>query len=803
MEQAITTPNTSNDTGSMESNSLRKIILLMLRNWYLYFTAFVLFAGGGVLYLKYRLPTYMAEALILVEEEDNSPTADILEGFAMRPGIQNLDNQILILQSKTMIKNAIEDLPFEIDVYKKGLFSQSSYYPMSPLRIEEGSQGLPYQIEFIFQYIGEENFRLSTSSKERIVVDTTGTFGKELLIDGGSFIIYPVLENESMYKSRDKLFFQFYETEILVSDYTGSIYVENATRDGSIIRISHENTNNIKGLDFLTKLTEVFVASNLEKKNLEAQRIIEFIEGQLTDVRDSLDVTEVELQEFRSQNRIMDVSAQTQQIINQAVLLENEQARLNLERNYYVYLNNYMTQDNNRNSPIAPASMGITDPNLTSLIQELSSLQAEFFSSGVGERNPMQGQLQMKIRNTKTSIIETLSGIMQANQMAMAENNNQINRLNRQASSLPEKEQQLLGFERRFNLNNVMYTFLLERRAEAQIQKASNAPDHEIVDIARSAGIVSPIPMIVLALCLSLAVVVPSFLLLVFSALFNTRIVNEEDVNFITSLPILAEFPHSRLSYYNVALTDPSSRIAEAFRSLRIRMDFFTKEIECPLILISSSIPAEGKTYTAVNLASVYSMMGKKTLLVGFDLRRPTLLKSFEIEKEYGAVDYLIGKKPLNEVIYESGYDNLEILPSGSIPPNPSELSGTLKAKQLFSELKKKYECIIVDSPPIGVVSDAYPLATEADAMLIVLRHGHTKKHALRSTLLDLHQHSISNIGLLINDVKLSSNSYRYNYKYKYEFKSVNGTKSIEKKSRRQMAKVLKKVRGTSGKNNQ
>jgi capsular exopolysaccharide synthesis family protein len=204
-------------------------------------------------------------------------------------------------------------------------------------------------------------------------------------------------------------------------------------------------------------------------------------------------------------------------------------------------------------------------------------------------------------------------------------------------------------------------------------------------------------------------------------------------------------------------------------------MEFFTKEVECPLIVISSSIPGEGKTFVAINLASVYSLMGAKTLLVGYDLRRPTLSNNFEMPEAHGATDVLIGRKKLDEVIQPSGYENLDILPSGSIPPNPAELAGSVKAKEVFAELKKKYDCVIVDSPPVGVVSDIIPVATMADAMLMVVRHHHTKKNALSATLSDLGDYQIKGIGMLINDVKLTgSGSYKYNYKYKYDYKPVN-----------------------------
>ncbi len=320
-------------------------------------------------------------------------------------------------------------------------------------------------------------------------------------------------------------------------------------------------------------------------------------------------------------------------------------------------------------------------------------------------------------------------------------------------------------------MNNVLYTFLLERRAEAQIQKASNAPDHEIVDRARLGGLVTPIPTNVYAIALSLALILPTLVLLLFSSVFQNVITCEEDVNLITKLPVIAQFPHSRLNYYTIVLTDPASTISESFRSLRNRMEFFTRDLKSPVILVSSSIPSEGKTFAATNLASVYSLAGVKTLLVGFDLRRPTLGKGFALEEKSGMTEYLIGKKNLEEIVHKTNYQNLDVIPSGPIPPNPGELSGSVKAKNMFTELRRKYDCIIVDSPPVGVVSDIYNVASIADAMLLVVRHGYTRKNALSTTLSEVDSYGINGLSILINDVKLSGNSYRYAYKYKYDYK--------------------------------
>ena len=753
------------------ARNIRKLLLMMRRNWYVYLVALVVMAAGALLYLKFKIPTYYADTTILVSEENsNAPVGDMLEGFALRPGVQNLDNQMVIVNSYSMIRKAVNELPFGINVFRKGLRREASYYPLSPIRIEPGSTAYPENQVFVFKYLEDNNFELTAKSPEGVELDTILRFGQNMDFLGRSFVISPQPELEDIYKSGKKIYIRFSDKEKLTEVYLDRLKVENPTRDGSVIRLSLEGPDRIKDVIFLDKLTEVYIADNLEKKNLEANRITDFIDIQIGNVSDSLALTETRLQDFRSRNRIMDVSAQAQAIIDQAAALETETARLTLQRNYFLYLEEYLSREDTDEAPMAPASMGIEDPLLANLLQELAGLQAEYYSNLVGDRNPLQGQLELRIRNTKSSIRENLVGIKLANQMALDENRQQINRINAEASGLPVKERQLLGFQREFNLNNELYTFLLQRQAEAQIQSASNAPDNELIDRARSIGPISPNPTNSLAFALALTLLIPTLIFWVGLSVKN-KITSEEDLDFIVDIPIVAYFPHSRLGYNTIVLMEPDSRVSEAFRSLRTRMDYFTKDKKCPLITISSSMPGEGKTFAAINLASAYSLAGKKTLLVGFDLRRPTLNKSFEVQDADGITSYLIGRTTLDKIIYETNFDNLYIIPSGPVPPNPGELSSSDQLKEMVAELREKFDYIIVDSAPIGIVSDIYPLANMSDSLLMIVRNGHTKKNILTETLSEIRELGIQHLSLLVNDVKSRGSHYRYSYKYKYDYK--------------------------------
>jgi capsular exopolysaccharide synthesis family protein len=530
-------------------------------------------------------------------------------------------------------------------------------------------------------------------------------------------------------------------------------------------------------VDFLNKLIDVFLNNNLERKNKEAERTVKFIDEQLTGISDSLTLTEDKLQRFKSANKVMDLSAQGTQIITQAMTLENEKARLVIEANYFEYLAGYLSKDVSAELPVSPATMGIADAGLTNLVLELAGLQSEYFSKSIGGRNPMQAQLFQRLRNTREALTETLKGVRQANDLAMNENTAQLRSVNESAVILPKTERELLGFEREFKLNDVLYSFLLEKKAESQIQKASNSPDNEIVDRPRPGRQpVAPKTMIIYLLAMVAGLGIPFVVILVLQALNNT-IRDEDDLVKITDLPVAGYIPHSTFGSLSAVLEEPFSGIVESFRSLRSRMRYFTKEIKSPVILITSSMAAEGKTFTVINLASVYSLMNKKTLIVSFDLRRPQVCKELDILNDKGVSTWLIGEESLENLIKKTKYSNLDLLPSGPIPPNPAELIASEKTAELISELRKMYDYIIIDTAPIGTVSDSLTLAALSDATLIVVRHGNTISPLLSNTIAEVGATGIKGISLLINDIKYGKMKYRYYSRYGNDYRNSYNTK--------------------------
>jgi capsular exopolysaccharide synthesis family protein len=759
----------------------KKIYSSVVSNWRYFLISMVAALICASIYITCTIPTYSVSATILINEEkktDSLGNDQLLEGFGLGGGSKNLDNQIMVLTSRTLIGRALDDLPFDIEYYQRRLFNKIALYPNCPFKIvSEKEDSLPRDIEFTFKYLDNSKFSIDAKSNDSFVLHKQALFGEIIKTPSGNFRVELSNGNWPVKNLDHKIQLIFHSRKKLIESYRKRIRVEKVSKTGTILKLNLEGTNKAMDIEFLNKLTEIFLNNSLDKKNLEAIRTIQFIDDQLIGITDSLVITENKLQKFRSANKVMNLSAQGQVIIDQAMSLENQKARLGIEANYYDYLVEYLAKDNAGQVPIAPATMGITDPGLTKLVADLAEQQGQFYSKSLGEKNPLQSQLAQKVRNIKESLKEILNGVKRSNNLAMSEISAQIRTVNAQASALPVTERQLLGIERKYKLNDQLYTFLLEKRAGAQIQKASNMPDNEVVDPSEpDIKPVKPKTALIYLLAVLAGTGFP-FLWILVADTFNYKVREDEDIKKITDIPINGHIPHSQLKKNIIMFEEPSSNVAEAFRSLRSRMQFFIKEAKAPIILITSSMPEEGKTFTAINLASVYSLMGKKTVLVGFDLRKPKIFTDFSLENDHGVSTWLIGKDSFEDIIKKTQYENMDIILAGPVPPNPSELMALEKTEELLKILKKKYECIIIDSAPIGTVSDTFHIAALVDTCILIVRQNITLKDQLENTVKELKFSDIKSLSVVVNDLGSEYKRYGYGGKYGYHYEKVKSKK--------------------------
>lgn len=777
---------------------LMKYFYIFLGN--LQWFALALFLSVGTAYLinKHAVKVYRVTASILIDNKSGSSGigsmfggSDMMAGMGMSPDYKNFQNQILILKSQSLISKTLHSLDFSVSYYKDKILGPQEMLNEVPfIVLPDYSKPQPLGVDFIIEIQGNGSVKMesdvtgekvtlynfltekSSDGPEKINIKKDFTYGEKLEGDGYSFTVLPRGgEQKNGNAKPGKWYFSFNSYANLVDIWSELLDLKSVDQDASMVSLEINAVCPAKAQLFINKHMETYLQRSIDKKNQVATNTIDFIDSQLTSISDSLNITGVTLQDYRKNNKVLDLSFQSQQLFEQTKELDNQKSVLKMKDDYFRYLVDYLARNREAGDIVAPSVMGVEDPSLNSLVLELNKMADQKTAmTGAGEGvNPYLRTLEAQIKNTKLRLEENTRNLLNNNSLAIKDVNNRLEALMAEVRKLPQTERELLGIERKFKLNDNIYTYLLQRRAEAQITKASNIADNEIIDQAIIRKPVSPKPMRNYVLSLVIGLLIPGTILVSINA-FNNKITSEEDVKKVTDLPVAGNIIHSMRNYQTVVLDDPKSQVAETFRSFRTRLQFFTKETKSPIILITSSMPAEGKTFASINLASAYSLSGKRTVLVGFDLRKPKIYNDFNLKDEIGVSTYLIGQNTIEEIIQESGYANLSIITAGPVPPNPAELASSVKTNELFTELRKKFDYIIVDSAPLGAVSDTFSLAAIADITVVLVRHNKTIKHILENTLSDAKANGITGISLLLNDISSNKGIYGYTGRYKYGY---------------------------------
>jgi capsular exopolysaccharide synthesis family protein len=414
---------------------------------------------------------------------------------------------------------------------------------------------------------------------------------------------------------------------------------------------------------------------------------------------------------------------------------------------------------------VAPSTMGIEDPLLGKLVEELikSTSERDKLKLTTTASNPILEAWETKIDNLKKTLAENIKNIVSMSNISIKEIDKRTDLVLTELNKLPATEKNLINIERKFKVNDQIYTFLLQKRAESAISKASNVPDNKIIDKAKTAVKVYPKTTLNYVIAFILGLLIPLIYLFVKDFLNNT-IIEKADIEKITSFPIIGHTLHNDKESNTVVLDSPKSSIAESFRSVRTNLQFIAKGAEKQTIMVTSTMVSEGKTFVSINLASIYALYGKKVLLMGFDLRKPKIYQDFSLTNNEGISSYLIGKSTLENIIQKSYVPNLDIIMAGPIPPNPTELIASEKNDELFAKLKEMYDYIIIDTPPVGLITDAYLLMKYADANVYVTRQNFTNKKVFASIIGDIQKRNIGKFNILVNDIRLDLNSTSYGY---------------------------------------
>ncbi len=766
---------------------LRRVFGHLLKNWMWFALSLIFLSLLAVVSLKVLKPKYLVSSSVYIKDDNRlggQKAVEFMQSFSMFDQKSNFKNEMLILNSSPLIRQAIKILNLETEYYMVGTFMNHEIYKDSPFVVVIDSlhnQIVDTNYELTFKEDGK--FTLSLNEKDYKIfnyeeakgypttkqIDLKEEFFQSTVIEGEDYKFKIYINSDVNLKNMagNVYSFKFLDTENLVRQYQTNLIVNPVNLEVSVVQLSLKLESPEKGVDFIHALTDLYLQKNLERKNHLASNTIAFINGQLDEISDSLSFAESNLEKFRSTNQVMDINTKAMRVLERLQQLEIQKSSTERAYNYYEYLDDYFKQDDDYSKIVVPSSIGLTNTTINEFIRDLLILsnQRNDLVSRNQQKGPFFENLQIKIENLRNSIVDNISFSKESLKREVEKFGDQIKELEKQVESLPKTERALVGMERKFKLNDAIYTFLLEKRAEAQIAKAGNLPEHEIVEPARVMEKVFPNTKIHFLMAIFLGLLLPAIVLVIISVV-DDRVKNEQELSerfsdtpFVGSVVKKDEKDGSLVMHNN-----PTSIIAETFRSIRTNLSFFNEGGEHKTILVTSCVAGEGKSFVANNLAVSMANLGRKTVVIGYDLRKSGQFSDFKHDGKVGLSSFYVKDKSLEDIVNVSDIENLHFISPGIVPPNPLELIGSNLTAVLFERLRELYDCIIVDTPPIGVLSDGYMLMKYADVSLFVVRERFTHQKVLSTVMNEVRQKGFTNIGLVLNASKLEGKKYRYDY---------------------------------------
>ncbi|MDL2242058.1 polysaccharide biosynthesis tyrosine autokinase, partial [Bacteroidales bacterium OttesenSCG-928-L03] len=763
----------SSGAPSTSSFDFINLFFKVLNYWYLFVLCIALALVLAWVINKSWTPTYRTASTILIEDSRANLRNDFTSGYGASGGNKNLVNQMIIYNSYDMISETIDKLGVTNEIYIKHRFKNTILYKNAPIDIETNyAQSLAYGREFRIVGIDDNTYKISFEGDEQVTAfSMEGIYGED--VQHGLFFIN-VHKTDLFANPIYDLHFKFLSKGGLIGSYGGRLSTRVVGENSSVIEVSLTGKVAQRDVDFLYLLNKQFFDQNLARKNDIADRATSFIERQIAIIRDSITVSEDKLNTFQRSSGLYssDISSTRMKELES---LDDVSRGLKLRSNYIDLLSNNL-QSGKTELLSDPSAFAITASALSSLVAQYNQLVID--TKAQAENSPLYKINQKALEELRTQLWANIDNMRTTISMEESENDQRKNKARSEIANLPQQERRLMGYERDFKINDTYYVYLLQRRTESQIQKASNTPDNMVIDNPRVVGTTNMGEKSNNYLLFGLiGFLIPVVFVACKEFLFKFSVQSRDEVEAITQAPLLGTIEKSKKKEDLAVKNHPRSSFAEGFRNLRSRMEYVAQK-ESPIsMLVTSTEPRDGKTFIAMNLASIYELAKRKIIVVDFDLRRPALSKTLGVDNKNGLTSYLIGQSTVDDIIIQDESVGFDLIPAGVTPPNPSELVRSHKTKELLDELYKRYEFVILDCSPVGLVSDAHYLARLVDVVLYVVRNEKTNKNFLKYTIKELKEDGVNNITVIYNDVNIKHNYYgnrRYYGKSSYYLRHGN-----------------------------
>ena len=776
--------------------NLQFIIKTLVLNWQWFVVSAIICLGVAMIYIRYTSPAYQVKAKVLIKDDDNSSrnnTKQIMNTATL--GIMNssdgFDNELEVLKSISLAEGAVRDLKLYVNYYQEGRVVDVPIYE-SPVTVDMDKEHLdklevPVTINIekdgqAYVVKGKYVYNDETQSFER-----TGALPMTIQTSVGTIFLNKNLKIAAKEVSSKKIIAKISNPTIAVRSYAG-VGVEALTKTTTIAVLTRNDEIPQRAKDYLKQLVTVYNRQANEDKNVIAVRTEEFINQRLEKINAELGSTDGAIEKYKRNNSIVDAASSANISLAQSNEAENLLRDINTQIMLMQSLKEYMQTPTNKYQTL-PSNVGLKDPSAASLIGQYNqiALERDRLLRSASEQSPVvQGltsQLESLVASINGAIDQARRGMEIERKSIMA----RYGKYSGQLSQTPEQERFLTEIGRQQTVKSSLYIMLLQKREENSITLAATSDKGRLIDEPANLGKVKPKSAVIMLVALILGLGIP-FLVLVLIELLRFRIEGHQDVERLTKCPIIADIAMANESIKQkgdiVIKENQNNQMEEIFRGMRTNLQFMLTKNQ-NVIMFTSSVSGEGKTFVAANLAVSFALLGKKVLLVGLDIRRPRLSRLFGMtSREEGITTLLMEDNPSEEQILKqclpSGVNkNLELLVAGPVPPNPSELVSRSSLDTIFQVLRKTYDYVIVDTAPVGLVTDTLQIGRVADATVIMCRADYTEKSAF-NIINDLAENGkLPNVSIAINGVDMSKKKYGYAYGYgrygkysKYSYKS-------------------------------
>lgn len=771
-----------------DSLDLREQFDKYFKFWPWFIICVILCLGVSFLYLRYTIPLYQATATILVKDEKKGSLESELTAFAdlgLMKGVKsNVDNEIEIIKSRSIVKEAVKKLNFNVSYYTEGRIKKIELYgDKSPIDVsffESDDTFYTKHQTFIVNSKTANTYDLNTGDGKLI---NTFNYGSTIRLGNCKMVVTKKMLADNQNKSNFSITVSVNNLDNIVQSYKGRLTIAPLNEKSSVVELTLTDPVAKKAEDLLNMIIAIYNQDAIDDKNYISRNTQKFIDERLQFITRELGDVEKEGESYMTSNRLTNVASDANLFIQNSVefeksLIETE-TQIKVVSSMLDYLNGSSKDDIIPSNLIPTEKSGGNNNNAADLINQYNGFIIErnrIVNGGGTSKNSVVINLNNRIDDMRKSVKESLNRLIASLKIKRSDLQAQDNLLNGKISEIPKQTRELNVIGRQQKIKESLYLYLLQKREEVGISLAVTSPVAKVIDEAKfKTAPMSPKTNLVLLAGLTLGLLIP-FLIIYILDLFDTKIKNRQNIEDNTDIPFLGDIPKSDSEDEVISATSRSSS-AEAIRIVRTNLEFMlngVSENKAKTIFITSTIPKEGKTFVAINLASTIALTGRKVLLVGLDIRNPKIDKYLDVPDQ-GLTNYIVksGQKIDDYIVKLNDFENLSVLPSGVIPPNPADLLLSPKIDEMFESIKSQYDYIIVDTAPVSLVTDTLLVAKYADVFIYIVRANYLDKRLLKIADSFYQEKKLPNMAILLNDTVWRKtygygNVYGYGYGYGY-----------------------------------